>query len=126
MNRCFFGVLILVVFLMLGIFASVAMDNIHLPIAEKLKDASVLALGKTPQKGIALANSAFADWEKSWEITASMADHVPMDEIDSLFAQLKAFEKPEEAAHFSATCAQLSKLVEAMAEAHRLCWWSLL
>ncbi len=126
MNRCFLGVVILVVFLVLGIFVGVAMDSTHLQIAEKLKEASVLVLGQAPERGMALAKSAFADWEKSWEKTASVADHAPMDEIDGLFAQLQSFEKPEDAAHYSATCAQLSKLVEAMAEAHRLSWWSLL
>lgn len=120
MNRCVLGIVILVFFLVLGLFVGAAMDSTHLAIAEKLEEASQLVLTEDFSEGTRLAKQAKTDWEDCWKQTASVADHAPMDEIDGLFAQLKSFESPEEAVHYSATCAQLAKLVEAMAEAHRL------
>jgi len=49
-----------------------------------------------------------------------------MDEIDSLFAQLEVFRQAGLWGDFSACCRRLSRLIEAMAEAHSLTWWNLL
>lgn len=126
MNRCILGVLILAIFLMLGLWIAWGMDQMHLDVADNLSLASRQVISGQWEEGIALAKQAKTDWDRNWEKTACVADHAPMDEIDGLFAQLQAFETPEEAVHYSATCAQLSRLVEAVADAHRLNWWNLL
>ena len=126
MNRFTLGVVILAVFLMLGLGVAWGMDEIHLDISDNLSLAAERVIAGEWEAGVKLARQAKAEWEKNWQKTACVADHAPMDEIDGLFAQLKAFEKPEEAVHYAATCAEASKLVEAMADAHRLSWWNLL
>ena len=120
MKRLWLGISLLALFFSLSLFVGGAMDKTHLEIAEKLRSAADLVLEENYALGQAQAQSAKKAWDKSWGWTAAVADHAPMDEIDGLFAQLKAFEKPEDGAHYAATCAQLAKLVEAMAEAHRL------
>ena len=120
MKRLWLGISLLALFFVLSLFVGAAMDRNHLEIAEKLHNASELALQENYALAQKQAEGAKAKWEKTWNWTAAVADHAPMDEIDGLFAQLKAFEKPQEGAHYAATCAQLAKLVEAMAEAHRL------
>ena len=126
MSRFVLGILILAVFLGLGFGVAFGMDAMHLDVAENLSIAARQVISGQWESGVALAKGAKADWEKNWGRTACVADHAPMDEIDGLFAQLQAFESPEEAVHYSATCAQLSKLVAAVADAHRFSWWNLL
>ena len=126
MNRFVLGILILAIFLVLGLGVAWGMDEMHLDVADNLSLASRQVISGQWESGVALAKQAKADWKKHWQRTACVADHAPMDEINGLFAQLQAFENPEEAVHYSATCAQLSMLVEAMADAHRFSWWNLL
>ena len=120
MKRLWLGISLLALFFIGSLLIGLAMDSAHLEIAEKLHNAADLVLEENYAMGQEQAQSAKAKWEKCWSWTAAVADHAPMDEIDGLFAQLKAFESPEDGVHYAATCAQLSKLVEAMAEAHRL------
>jgi hypothetical protein len=49
-----------------------------------------------------------------------------MDEIDSAFAQLTYYIQQENRDQFPALCARLAELVDAMADSHRLTWWTLL
>lgn len=120
MKRFWLGTSLLIFFLALGLVVSVAMDSAHLEIAEDLETASSLVLEESFSQGWALAKKAQSRWQACWSWTAAVADHAPMDEIDGLFAQLTAFEDPEDKVHYAATCAQLAQLVEAMAQAHRL------
>lgn len=126
MNRFVLGVLILAIFLMLGLGVAWGMDTMHLDVSDNLSLAARQVISGEWEAGVSLARQAKTEWERNWQKTACVADHAPMDEIDGLFSQLKAFEKPEEAVHYAATCAQLSVLVKAMADAHRLTWWNLL
>ena len=126
MNRFILGVVILAIFLILGLGVAWGMDDMHLDVSDNLSLAARQVIAGEWEAGVKLAKQAKKEWENNWEKTACVADQAPMDEIDGLFSQLQAFEKPEEAVHYAATCAQLSKLVEAMADAHRLSWWNLL
>ncbi len=126
MNRFVLGVVILAVFLALGLGVAWEMDGMHLDVSDNLSLAARQVISGQWETGVSLAKKAKADWEKNWQKTACVADHAPMDEIDGLFAQLQAFENPEEAVHYASVCAQLSTLVEAMAEAHQFSWWNLL
>lgn len=126
MKRLWLGIILLVLFCALGLFVAAAMDSAHAEIAQELESAAELALEENDTLARQQAESAKRKWEKCWGWTAAVADHAPMDEIDGLFAQLKSFESPEERAHYAATCAQLAKLVNAMAEAHRLSLQNLL
>ena len=52
--------------------------------------------------------------------------HTPMEEIDALFAQVEVYAAAREEAEFAAGCAELSRRMEAMANAHGAQWWNVL
>lgn len=122
MARTALGVGILIVLFLFGLFSWLAMDRVHMPIAALLQKAAE----QSPAEGLATAKAAKALWKKHWRFSAALADHAPMDEIDGLFAQLDAYREAELWGDFSACCLRISRLVEAMAEAHSLSWWNLL
>lgn len=126
MGRFCFGIGILVLFLVLGLWVSYAMNNVHQSIGETLDQAAVQALDGDLESGFLLAQQARSHWQAHWNSTASVADHAPMDEIDGLFAQLDAYRQSERPDDFAAYCARLSALVMAVGEAHSLTWWNLL
>lgn len=126
MRRCWLGVGLLALLLGAGIWAMVTMDRIHSPISSDLDQAAEAALAGDWETGEALALSARADWNDNWHRTASVADHEPMDEIDGLFAELGVYARRRETMEFAACCAKLSKLVQAMGDAHSFSWWNLL
>lgn len=126
MRRLWLGVVLLILLLLLGLWVSAATADIHCPLSESLHQASEAALRGDWETAEACAQDASARWGRTWQLTASVADHTPMDEIDSLFAQLPVYARVREAQHFSATCEELSRRVRAMSDAHSLTWWNLL
>lgn len=126
MKRLIIGTAVLLALLCLGLTVSISMVRIHTPIAADLRSASDAALDGSWTDAQALADRAHTRWQSYRELTAAFADHSPMDELDGLFAQLDTYEVSENKIAFSATCAQLAQLAEAMADSHRLRWWTLL
>lgn len=122
----YFGVGILLVFLVLGILVAVFMDNACDPISLQLEEAAEKALSGDLEQGISLAAQAKNRWNGSRKKIATVADHTPIDEIQGLFAEIEVYATARDEEHFSACCAHLSQLMEAMAEAHSLTWWNLL
>lgn len=126
MKRLWIGILILVI-LLCGSFAiSVAMTNIHVPIASDLELAAQKALDDDWPTALTLVEKANHRWEKYHSFIAAFADHTPMDEIDTLLEELEIYAQSRENPHFSATCAHLYFMATAMAESHLLSWWNLL
>lgn len=126
MKRLWIGVGLLVIFLALGIFTTVTMARIHDPISEKLKQAEEAALDQDWPHAASLAREARGQWLRHRNVTASLADHSPMEEIDGLFDELDVYLQEKELVHFAACCAQLSARVQAIGEAHSISWWNLL
>lgn len=126
MNRLWFGVVLLVLFLGLGIGTSLLLDKAQQPVVAALETAAEQALSDHPASGAATAQQAQALWDRNWRGIAAVSLHGPMEEIDSLFAQLPVFASTAHWTDFSACCARLAKLVEAIGEAQNFSWWSLL
>lgn len=126
MKRIWLGIGILVVFLFLGSWSSHGMNKRHVPLSNKLETAASAVLAGDWNKGISLAKEATAQWKNCWNNSAILADHTPMDDIDGIFARLDIFEKAGNKEAFAACCAELSKRIAAMAEAHRFTWWNIL
>ena len=126
MGRFCFGIGLLVIFLVLGLWVSFSTGSVHQAIARTLDEAAAQTLSGDMEAGLALAQQAQDDWDAHWQKTASIADHGPMDEIDGLFAQLKLYGQTAQTADFAAYCARLAKLITAVGEAHGLTWWNLL
>ena len=126
MKRLILGVLVLTILLISGITVSSIFLIAHEPTARLLEDASEAALAGDWKQATGLAEQAEERWEDFWCFTATFADHAPMDEIDSLFAQLEIFATQQNKTQFPALCARLSELTEAIADSHRFRWWTLL
>lgn len=126
MGRFWIGVILLVGLLILGFWVSAAMDGVHQEIADTLEQAARFTFSGETARGVATAGKARAQWQRRWHTTASVADHAPMDEIDSLFAQMDMYEKTGNYSEFTACCHRIAKLVRAVGEAHALNWWNLL
>ncbi len=126
MKRLWLGIGILAVLLAVSCVTSSAMGRIHTPIADDLEAAAAAASREDWEKTKALAERAKARWEQYWYFTATVADHTPMDEIESLFAELEVYLQEQEMPHFSATSRQLAQLAASMADSQKPVWWNFL
>ena len=125
-KRFYLGLGILIFFLVFGFFLHIAFSRIHTPIAEGF-DAAVAAVSRGDlELGISLARQAAERWQNYRSVTAAVADHTPMDEIDSLMAEMEVFARFQDGEHFSAVCAQLAHLVRSVYDTHRLIWMNIL
>ncbi|MBR5529369.1 MAG: DUF4363 family protein [Oscillospiraceae bacterium] len=126
MKRIWLGLGILVLFLVLGLWSSYSMQKLHAPLAHKLESAADAALSGDWETGLVQAQQAQTQWETRWHGSAVLADHTPMDEIDSYFARLEIYSHTKNEEAFAAGCRQLAQLITATAEAHSFTWWNIL
>ena len=126
MARGWLGAGILLLFLVLGLVVTGAMDRAHLATGQMLEQAAEQSLEGDLDGATALAMAAKARWERQRRGTATVADHNPMDDVDRLFAQMEVYAKAQEAPHFAACCVELAHLLQATADAHRFSWWNVL
>ena len=127
MGRHFYlGLLILLVLLLASAAAGYAMSVLHAPAQTLLSEASENALSGNMEKAIALSEDAYAHWRRFYSLTACVADHTPMDEVERLFAEIKIYAQADDAVHFAACCSELACLVSTISDAHLFSWWNLL
>lgn len=126
MNRFWIGAGLLLALLGASLWAMFAMDHTHGEISGTLQQAAEAAQNGNWEQADRLTHDAGAQWEGSWNLSAAMSDHTALDEIDSIFAQAEMYRQGRNATDFSAACARLAKLIEALEEGHDLSWWNLL
>lgn len=126
MKHFWFGAGLLGILLVLSLWVGDTMDRVHMPIADALEQAAHQALTDEPASGFATGRQAYAQWQRFRKGTASVADHTPMEEIDSLFCRMEVCIRAGETHAFAVCCTQLSALVRAAGESHTLSWWNLL
>lgn len=117
-KRFYLGCAILVVLLGLGIGAALGMKAIHRPVEDLLSQAAELAMAENMDTALPLAQKAYDRWQKRHSLTASLADHSPMDDTDTLFQEMLVYGELGEIPHFAACCRELTFMVEAMYDAH--------
>ena len=126
MKRIWIGVVLLGALLIGGIGTGEFMERAQTSVARDVQRAGELALQGEWTLAQALVKRGQDRWEEKWPVTAAIADHEPMDEIDALFAQLKTYEKTRDPAAYSALCGHLGSLLEALSQGHRCKWWNLM
>ena len=126
MKRIWIGIVLLGALLVGGLWAGEFMGQAHIPVARDVQRAGELALQGDWELAQALAKRGQDRWETKWPVTAAIADHEPMDEIDALFAQLETYGKTRDSAAYSAVCGHLGSLLEALSQGHRCKWWNLM
>ena len=125
-KRFYFGMGILLFFLILGLLVSWGMQEAVRPVTQQLQQAAEAAHSGETARAARLAQQARDLWDDRWGGMALAADHEPMDEIDGLFAQIVFFAHVRDGQQLGACCARVAELVEAMAEAHALSWRNVL
>lgn len=126
MKRLWIGVGLLILLLLLGILTTVFAARHQEQISQTLAEARNAAEVGQWEKAAGACFRAKALWESRHHLTASIADHEPMEEVESLFAQLEIYLKARDPVAFSACCSGLEVFVRAIGEAHSVNWWSLL
>jgi len=120
------GAVLLAALLLLGLLTAWDMESTHRQMARQLEDAAWLALSEDWENARMACASAESRWEDHRSIACLLADHTPMEQIDALFARLGICSAARDREEFAAACAELSRYVLAMGEAHHLSWQNLL
>ena len=126
MVRFWIGTVLLLGFLLLGFGVSAWAEAAQQPITRQLEEAAGYAAEGAMDKAAALARQAKDLWHRHREQLACVPDHAPMDEIDSLFAQLEIWAHREAPGQLAACCARIGQLIQALIEGQQLTWWNLL
>ena len=126
MKRGIIGFALLAALLAGGIGSSWAMVRWHRPLEVQMNRAAECALALDWPQAEQLHRQTQDQWQTRWHMAAAFADHGPMEEIDSLFAQLEVYEQCRDPLGYSALCRELAQELAAMADAHIPNWWNLL
>jgi len=116
MKRMWIGVGLLAAVLIVGIWAANRMEEIHQEIARDLDRAAQSALKEDWDMAGALFTRAEKTWNKKRTLTSIFSDHAPIEEAESLFAQLRISAQAENGESFATACACLSSQLKAMGE----------
>ena len=124
MKRMWIGIGLLVLLTIAGIGVSRWFVSSHDRIEDQLMaTAEAAKMDDWDTAGVFL-NEARTCWEQNRTGTATIADHDPMEEIDSLFSQLQTQYDLRDREGFCASAAQTARLTRAMADSQRLTWWN--
>ena len=126
MKRIYAGIVILALLLGAALLFAHLMERIYTPLENTLLEAADAALLEDWRTAEELCRRARDRWERYKRVTAILADHSPMDDIDGLFGELEIYLQQQEMPHFAATCHHLARLSQAMGENHALNWWNFL
>ncbi len=126
MKRGWIGAGLLAVLLVISLLVTGSMGRTYQKIAEELESAARAAGAGQWVAAAEDAVDAYKDWQDRWHFSAAFADHEPMEQIDSQFAQLWPYLAARDVISFSAACRGLARQVEAVGDAHGLDWWNLL
>ena len=125
-GRFILGIALLILLFLAGLGAWFGTASLNRPIRQALENAVEEAAAERWDAAVALAECAKNRWQTYRALTASIADHTPMDEIDALFASIHTYARLEQKEEFAATCAQLAQRIQSMEDVHRLTWWNFL
>ena len=126
MKQLKIGIALLLAVLVLALGVSIAMHSVHTQISDTLQQAENFAEQSDYYLCTVRAGEAYAKWQRHWHSIAACTDHADMDQIDSAFAELRAYSASGQTQELAACCAKLFSLVNAIADSQCLCWWNLL
>ena len=120
MKRGILGIALLVLLLTGGLLSSRHMEQHHSATAMTVRNAGLLARTDRGEEAVTLARQAAGEWHSGWEISAALASHSILEEVDSLFAELETYAQTGQNLPFAALCARLACRIEAVNDAHEL------
>lgn len=126
MKRLWIGIGLLVAIVILSFWTSARMETVHTGISDGLKQAAQAARDGQWDRADELGQSAQDRWQESWGLSATLADHTVLDEIDGLFAQSQVYRQDRDSTRYAAVCVRLAAAIDALQEGHSLTWQNLL
>lgn len=126
MKHFWLGAAILLLLLLSGILTTVVFGRIHEPLQATLSVAGEAALEGDWTKATYFAGLARSRWDRYRSLTAAVADHAPLEEMDAAFSLLETYMVLGWWGEFAALSAQLAQMAGAMAESQAFLWWNLL
>ena len=126
MKRLWIGVGTLAALLFIGIGTTLFAQRANDQISQALYQASEAVMEGRWEEAMQLSLDARAKWDANRKLTASIADHEPMEEIENLFSQMEIFLRARQQIPFAACCASLYVLTEAIGESYAINLWNLL
>lgn len=126
MKRFIIGLVVLSSLLIIGLLVARSTEKMYAPVVSLLEEAADTALNGDFAVAKSRSEEAKRLWDQCKKMTATVADHTPMEEIDHLFTEAEIYGKTQEIPHFAACCAQLAAMVRDMGDAHALNMWNLL
>lgn len=126
MSRFWLGAGILLGLLLLGLLSMQAMDASHQNLSSALEQAGEEALAGNWEEADRLAETARQRWQRQRGWIAVCASHEPMEQIDTLLAQLEICRALADPVGYALNCAALGSCLAALGQTHAVNWWSLL
>lgn len=126
MKRCYVGAAVLLLLLGLGLLSSRWMDRFHTELSQNAEQAAEAALAEDWETALSLTRRARKTWEARRDFAAILADHAPLEEVDTLFSLLEAGGIAGDPVAYAEVCTRLSGVLEALAEDQELSWANLL
>ena len=126
MKHLWFGAGLLAALFAVCILLSGPLENAHHTPARDLEKAADAAVKEDWDLAAALYTRARKHWESHRDLTAALARHDPIDQIDGGFAMLDRYASCKDEAAFAATCSQLAVQLRALPQSHSFRWWNLL
>ena len=120
MARSRFGAVLLAVLLLLGFAAQWGIAKCQRSVAEDLAGAAQAALEEDWEETDRLVHRAQAQWQRSYCITAALADHDPLEQVDAAFAVLTVWQEAQDPVAMAAGCRDLESRIRALMEEQQL------
>ena len=126
MKQFAFPILLLSALLIGGIVSSSWVRWVQAPISDHLEQAAEAGFQENWEQAEIFCDAARQRWEAYRHTLATVMDHRPMEEIDSLFGEMDFYRQAKDSALFSGICQRLSRMTQAMADTLSFSWWNLL
>ena len=97
----------------------------HIP-AKDLEKAAEAALKEDWPLASALYQRAEKHWQKHRNLTATLAHHSLIEQIDIEFSMLADYSRCRDTAPFAATCSQIALQLRSLPQSHAFSWQNLL
>lgn len=122
MGRFRIGAALLAILLAAGLWAQGRMMAVHMPIADAMEAAADAAMSGSWEEAESHVRTAQSKWLDARLLTAALADHQPLEDIECLLAQLPVYAASDQPDSFAAACRDAARKIRAVADAHHLHW----
>ena len=116
MKRCYLGAAVLLGILILGFFTSRWMQRHYNDLENRMEEA----MWEDPETLMALAEEIRQDWSRGQLLTAVLADHQHLEEVEAAFSQLGPAAARRDQAEYTRLCLEIAHIFQLLAEEQQL------